>query len=212
MSQKSRRAIRILYPPHLAPEVTLDGVVFSVVDLSVGGCLLSAAMPARYRVGQQVKASIRFKDGAVLPLEAYVLHADDHTCFTLEFLHEIPMGYIERETAIIGGQDRDRRRFFRLRYSAVPNPRLHCGNPEAYRVIEISEAAVVLCCENLARFMKGQKVHGSLSFHDGESLPIDGYVFRLTAEHIIVLLSRFLPAARIMKEQQYALAQTHKFQ
>ncbi|HOF89459.1 MAG TPA: PilZ domain-containing protein [Armatimonadota bacterium] len=209
MVQSPRQSVRIIYPPHLAPEMALDGATYRVVDLSAGGCLLSATMPARYRVGQQVHGTIRFKDGSSLRLDAYVLRSHDNT-FALEFLHEIPQGYIERETAIFGSRDRDRRRFFRLRYSSVPNPTLLCAEQEQFRVMEISEAAIVLCCEDLERFMKGQRVQGTLVFHDGEGLGVDGYVFRMTARQVIVLLSRFLPTARIMKEQQYALQQIRK--
>jgi hypothetical protein len=72
-------------------------------------------------------------------------------------------------------------------------------------VVEISEAAIVLFCEDLSRFMKGMKVKGGLAFYDGETIPVDGYIFRLTADRIIVLLSRFLPAARMIKEQQNAV-------
>jgi len=209
MAQSPRQSLRIIYPPHLAPEIALDGTTYRVVDLSAGGCLLSATMPSHYRVGQQVKGTIYFKDGLSLTLDAYILRSHDNT-FALEFLHEIPHGYIERETAIFGGTDRDRRRFFRLRYSNVPNPMLLCADSEQFRVAEISEAAIVLYCTDLERFMKGQRVQGTLAFHDGENIFMDGYVFRLTARQVIVLLSRFLPMARIMKEQQYALQQTRK--
>lgn len=204
MPTTDRRAIRIIYPPHLAPEVFLDGVTYHVVDLSPGGCLLGETVPPRYHVGQNVTGLLRFKDGAVISVDAIVLRAHD-SGFALEFQRDLPMAYIERETEIFGGQERDRRRFFRLRYSQMPNPRLICTEKEIYRVLEISEAAIVFYCDDFSRFIKGAKVKGGLAFHDGESIPVDGYIFRMTADCVIVLLSRFLPAARMMKEQQYAV-------
>jgi hypothetical protein len=204
-----RKSPRIHYPPHLAPEIELGASRYTVVDLSEGGCTLAVAVPAHYRMGERVQGKLRFRDGVALPIDAYVLRSSTDD-FVLEFLHPIPQGYINRETALFGSQNRDRRRFFRLRYQRVPGPTLVIRGGVQFQVVEISEAAIVLYCPSLEQFMKGQQIFGSLIYHDREPYPIVGNIFRMTRSEVIVLLARFIPSTRVMKEQQYVLQATRR--
>ena len=129
--------------------------------------------------------------------------------FVLEFLHVIPAGYISREAAMFGSEERDRRRFFRLRYSERPYPQLVCRGSQ-YDVLEVSEAAIVMFSPGLSSFMKGQQILGSVVFHDRGTVPIAGSVYRMTTTEVTVLLARFIPAERMIKEQQYVLQQRGK--
>ncbi len=199
-----RNTIRIQYPPHLAPEIEINHTRYTVVDLSANGCSLTVPSASRYRIGERLRVTLRFRDGATLPVEATVSRMDVGRV-GLAFQVDIPQRVMERELSLFGDQGRDRRRFFRLLYGRVPGPILLCRGAVQFKVIEISEAAIVLHCEDLTAFLRGQQVMGSLMFHDRKPLPIIGNVFRLTADRIVVMLGRFIPTARIMQEQQYVL-------
>jgi len=200
-SDSRRRSLRIHYPAHLAPELQIGYDRYRVIDLSEGGCSLAVFASAVAHAGAHLRGVLRFREGSSLPVEGDILRSTTGE-LVIEFIHPIPVGYIQREAAMFGGDRQDRRRFFRFRYPHRPYPQL-VGRNLQHDVIEISEAAVVLYCPEVDTFFKGQQIMGSLIFEDHSSLPIAGAILRMTATEVVVSLARFIPAERVIKEQQY---------
>lgn len=199
-----RDTIRISYPSHLAPEFVMGAARCTVLDLSARGCQVQTPAPTRARIGDNLRGTLRFRDGQSLAIDARVSRVETDRV-NLEFLADIPQRFIERELMLFGDQGRDRRRFFRLQYQCVPGPTLVVRGGVQFPIVEISEAAIVLSNEDINAFMRGQQVMGSIIFHDRKALPIIGNIFRMTAKRVIILLGRFIPTARVMQEQQHVL-------
>lgn len=198
-----RGALRIQYPAHLAPEVSIDTARFTVVDLSVSGCQLALTGASRYRVGDFVRGTLRFRDGVTRLVEGNVARFTEGG-FAIQFTRELPQGFLDKEAALFGGEARDRRRFYRLRYPEHRRPSLAQGM-DADAITEISEAAIAIFCPTFGRYMKGQAIMASVQFQDGETCTVSGSVYRLSAQDVIIVLNQLIPMARVVREQQNLL-------
>lgn len=72
-----------------------------------------------------------------------------------------------------------------------------------HSVLEISEAAIVLCCGNLWMFKLGQHIEGRITFINGETEWVSGKVVRLQTERVLIMLQPTMPTGRVYGEQLF---------
>ncbi|MEQ8224416.1 MAG: PilZ domain-containing protein [Candidatus Eremiobacterota bacterium] len=96
-----------------------------------------------------------------------------------------------------------RRRFYRIKYPLIERPEIILDN-RSYQVIDISEGGVKFFSP-VTTFKVGDYIKGSIKFHDGEVMPVEGHVLRLQNKRVIILLDRKIPLQRILKEQRYLI-------
>ena len=87
----------------------------------------------------------------------------------------------------------ERRTFFRLRYPQTERPKLIISENE-FDVTDISEHGI--------KFYLGSKINAMITFHDGESLSIEGKIIRIQNNEVAVYLSQGIPSDRIIEEQK----------
>ncbi len=96
-----------------------------------------------------------------------------------------------------------RRRFYRIKYPFIERPELTLDN-KSYQVIDISEGGVKFFSP-VTTFKVDEYIKGSIKFHDGEIISVEGHVLRLQNKRVIILLDRGIPLQRILKEQRFLI-------
>ena len=87
----------------------------------------------------------------------------------------------------------ERRTYIRLRYPQTERPKLMISGNE-FDVTDISEHGI--------KFYLGSKISGTITFHDGESLLIEGKIIRIQNNEVAVHLSKAIPSDRMIEEQK----------
>ncbi|HEY3418862.1 MAG TPA: hypothetical protein VGM23_18460 [Armatimonadota bacterium] len=97
---------------------------------------------------------------------------------------------------------RERRRFFRLPYpeGAVRPTILTLDG--SFPVSEISEKGLRFVCRRAAMFKLHQPVKATVRFLGGETCLIEGHVLRMTADAVILFLTKGIPLNKIVEEQR----------
>lgn len=72
-----------------------------------------------------------------------------------------------------------------------------------FEIIDISESGIKFLCNNIEDFKSGQKLQGTVIFHDGKSMSMKGNVLRIYKKTAIVSLSVNVPFSRIISEQRF---------
>jgi len=90
----------------------------------------------------------------------------------------------------------ERRAYLRIYYPYTERPKLIIDEKEVH-VSEISEHGI--------RFYLGSKVNATITFHDGESLPIEGEIIRIHNNEAAVHIAKGIPYDRVIKEQEYLM-------
>ncbi len=88
----------------------------------------------------------------------------------------------------------NRRKYFRVKYPYAERPKLMITE-EDFDVIDISERGI--------KFSLGPTLSETITFHDGESLAIEGNFLRTQDNEIVIQPLKGIPAERINKEQRY---------
>ncbi|MEQ8171544.1 MAG: PilZ domain-containing protein [Candidatus Eremiobacterota bacterium] len=96
-----------------------------------------------------------------------------------------------------------RRRFYRIKYPLIERPKIILDN-KSYQVIDISEGGIKFFSP-VTIFKINQYIKGTITFHDGEVLEVEGHVLRLQNKRIIILLDIKIPLQRILKEQRFLI-------
>jgi len=96
-----------------------------------------------------------------------------------------------------------RRRYYRIKYPLIERPVITVDKKE-YKVIDISEGGVKFFSP-VKTFNIGEYINGSIKFHDGEVLEVEGHVLRLQNKRVIILLDRGITLQRILKEQRFLI-------
>ena len=91
---------------------------------------------------------------------------------------------------------RSRRNHFRIKYPYTDRPKLTMS-AKGLEVIDISEQGV--------RFSLNGTMQATITFHDGQSLHVEGKIIRTQNDEIVIQLSRGIPSDRILKEQKYLM-------
>ena len=87
-----------------------------------------------------------------------------------------------------------KRGFFRVKYPAVDRPKLTIAQEE-FDIVDISEKGI--------KFDLKKTVHATITFHDGESLTIEGKFLRSQDNEIVIQPLEDISFERINKEQRY---------
>ena len=90
----------------------------------------------------------------------------------------------------------DRRKHFRVRYPFSERPKLVITRDE-FDVIDISEQGI--------RFSLGPVLSEMVTFHDGESLNLEGKLLRTQDSEVVTQFVKGIPSERIIKEQRYLM-------
>jgi hypothetical protein len=103
--------------------------------------------------------------------------------------------------AVITADERERRRFFRLRYPLTLRP-VARARGERFEVAEVSEEGLVLWCPALEPFRLGEPIHADVRFADGCTHGVIGRVLRIRRQEIIIQLThQGFPTGRIFSEE-----------
>lgn len=95
---------------------------------------------------------------------------------------------------------RNQRRHFRLRYPETDRPTLRIGEQD-FQVWEISEGGLQFSRVGDVAFQNGDKVSGSIEFHDGQVVIIAGVIGRVQPPVNIIVQLEGIDFARMVKEQ-----------
>jgi len=96
-----------------------------------------------------------------------------------------------------------RRNHYRIKYPLIERPFLTVDK-NTYQVLDISEGGVKFFSP-VKNFKVGEYITGSIKFHDGEIVTVEGHILRLQSRRIIILLDRKIPLQRILKEQRHLI-------
>lgn len=91
---------------------------------------------------------------------------------------------------------KERREYLRVRYPYTERPKLMIGEKEV-DVTEISEHGI--------RFFLGSKISATITFHDGETLTMEGEIIRIHNNEVAVHFSKSISYDKIIKEQEYLM-------
>lgn len=102
-----------------------------------------------------------------------------------------------------------KRAHFRLQYPVASRPKITIRN-ETLDIIDISEMGVRFGVRNASTW-KGltEVMQATITFADGEKVAVLGKILRVSADQIVLHLTRGIPYAKIMSEQRRIL-QSHK--
>ncbi|MDV7105371.1 PilZ domain-containing protein [Vibrio sp. TH_r3] len=95
-----------------------------------------------------------------------------------------------------------RREYFRLRYPKNERPRAIILNRD-FRVCEISEKGTRILFTNSHPVSRGVTIRGSIRFHDGTEIEIEGHVIRLDDNELVAQLTKGPDLKRMTTEQIY---------
>jgi hypothetical protein len=90
----------------------------------------------------------------------------------------------------------DRRQHFRVKYPFSERPQLVITRDE-FDILDISEQGI--------RFSMGPIIGETITFHDGESLNLEGKLLRTQDSEVVIQLLKGIPPERISKEQRYLM-------
>ena len=95
-----------------------------------------------------------------------------------------------------------RREYYRIRYPHSCRTKIIIQD-EDYEgdVVELSERGVRFIYRGKIILTEGSDLKVNITFHDGESIELEGEILRVEKEDVIVRFSGSLPLSRIMKEQ-----------
>lgn len=99
---------------------------------------------------------------------------------------------------------KNKREFYRIRYPLSCRPRLILLDKE-YEVIETSEKGVKFLHKKFHEFQIGLTVGFTITFHDDESLDLEGKILRVDENVVVVYLSEEIPFRRIALEQRHII-------
>jgi hypothetical protein len=91
---------------------------------------------------------------------------------------------------------REKREYFRIKYPHDSTPKLLITDEE-FNIIDISEQGI--------KFDLEKTIQGIITFHDGESLSIEGKFLRTQSNEIVIQPIKGIPSERITKEQKYLM-------
>lgn len=86
---------------------------------------------------------------------------------------------------------KEERNDFRVNFPHIEKPTLIMSE-NGFDVLDISKRAI--------RFSLGTTLRGTMTFQNGESLNIEGVIFKIQDNEIVVQLSKDMPSERIYKE------------
>lgn len=96
-----------------------------------------------------------------------------------------------------------RRQFFRLRYPRNDRPRAKLLGRDFW-VCEVSEQGTRILFTSYHPVSKGVSISGTIRFHDGEEIEIEGQVLRLENDgELVAQLTKGPDLKRMTKEQIY---------
>jgi len=95
-----------------------------------------------------------------------------------------------------------RRQFFRLRYPKNERPRARILDRD-FRVCEISEQGTRILFTNSHPVSAGILIRGTIHFHAGEHIEIEGRVLRMDGQELVAKLTKGPDLKRMTAEQIY---------
>lgn len=95
-----------------------------------------------------------------------------------------------------------RRAFFRLRYPRNERPRAKIQDRD-FRICEISEEGTRILFTNSHPVSRGIAIKGTIRFHDGVEIQIEGRVLRLDGDELVAQLTKGPDLKRMTAEQIY---------
>lgn len=103
-----RAHFRILYPIHVRPLFTVDGVGYPVIDLSEGGmrCAIPGARPPQ--AGAALEGTLRFHRGVSNLVAGEVIRVD-HTSMAVRFTVGVPFADVLEEQRFLLRRNRGMR-------------------------------------------------------------------------------------------------------
>ncbi|MEE9609726.1 MAG: hypothetical protein V3W19_00660 [Desulfatiglandales bacterium] len=87
----------------------------------------------------------------------------------------------------------ENREFFRVKYPVADRPKLKIAREE-FDIVDISEKGI--------KFDLKKTIHATITFHDGESLTIEGRFLRTHNNEIVIQPLEAISSERITKEQR----------
>lgn len=100
----------------------------------------------------------------------------------------------------------NQRRYFRLAYPVSLMPTMQIGE-RRFRVSEISEGGIRICCTNRWEFKVKEEVTGELSFVDGDAIAIEGVVLRYDRRDFVIAPIEGISFKHVVAEQRRVLAE-----
>jgi hypothetical protein len=108
-----------------------------------------------------------------------------------------------------GGQMKERefkgantREFYRVEYPMKVRPLIKIGEDEL-PVIDISEKGGKFQSNPDVKIDPGARVEGTITFHHGESVTVQGEVLRAFNDQVIICFTNGIPFSVILNEQRY---------
>ena len=95
-----------------------------------------------------------------------------------------------------------RREFFRLRYPKNERPVANILG-QNFRICEISERGTRMLFTNSHPVSRGVTIKGTICFHDGVEVEIEGHILRLDNDELVAKLSKGPDLKRMTTEQIY---------
>jgi len=95
-----------------------------------------------------------------------------------------------------------KRQFFRLRYPKNERPKATILDRD-FRICEISEEGTRILFTNSHPVSRGISIKGSICFHDGTEIPIEGRILRLDDDELVAQLTKGPDLKRMTAEQIY---------
>lgn len=106
-------------------------------------------------------------------------------------------------------QERQRRRYFRIVYPIAIRPKV-TSLFKTYDVLDISEEGIRLDTKGHPSPRLDQIMKGTLCFYDGEKLPIQGTILRVTAEDAVLQLNEPIPYRTIHNQELFMIRHYRK--
>lgn len=98
--------------------------------------------------------------------------------------------------------EEQRRQFFRLRYPKGERPHAKILDRD-FLICEISEEGTRILFTNSHPVSRGITIKGTITFHDGVKIPIEGQVLRLDNNELVAQLTKGPDLKRMTAEQIY---------
>ena len=100
----------------------------------------------------------------------------------------------------IENEQKEKRKYYRVEYPATMRPTLKIRKHE-FEVMNVSEKGVMFSIDKKLQF--GRWVSGVVTFHDGQTVGIEGKIVREHENNIGMLLTiKSIPYSKILSEQQ----------
>lgn len=118
---------------------------------------------------------------------------------------------LDKEDIFIEGgiEHQERRKVYRVQYPPEARPKLTIRSRE-FEVINLSERGIRFQVQK--QIQSAEWVRGKVTFHDGESLEVEGkIIWKKPDEIALSLLIIPIPYERILKEQRYLINRFGKY-